>query len=172
MILLLALLALKAQAVGLGELIIHSKLGEQLNAEIPVVQQAGEFVPADEMFVNITSHGSEEQTVNAYYAKQTIKLKLEETLDNDVVLKLSSNKPINEPILDFLLEFKWKTGRLIKEYVILLDPPGFVINPSIELLNNKTPQTINNVVSQKQAVQKASLPNNRHSRTNITNTSV
>ena len=126
MVSLLATLALNAQAVGLGELVIHSKLGERLDAEIPVMQTAGSFNPSEDMFISIASEVEHnKRNISGYLARQRIQLKLTETIDEDVVIKLSSSEPINEPFLNFLLELKWKTGRLIKEYTLLMDPPGY-----------------------------------------------
>ena len=39
------------------------------------------------------------------------------------VILVSSNYPINEPFLNFLLEISWPNGKLLKEYTVLLDPP-------------------------------------------------
>ncbi|MEE9310480.1 MAG: FimV/HubP family polar landmark protein [Cocleimonas sp.] len=39
------------------------------------------------------------------------------------VILVSSNQPINEPFLNFLLEVSWANGQLLKEYTVLLDPP-------------------------------------------------
>ena len=39
------------------------------------------------------------------------------------VILVSSNQPINEPFLNFLLEVSWPNGQLLKEYTVLLDPP-------------------------------------------------
>ncbi len=38
-------------------------------------------------------------------------------------IKVSSNNPIREPFVDFILEANWPAGRLLREYTVLLDPP-------------------------------------------------
>jgi pilus assembly protein FimV len=38
---------------------------------------------------------------------------------------MTSAAPINEPFLDILVEVTWPAGKLVREYPILLDPPGF-----------------------------------------------
>ncbi|MEO8135672.1 MAG: FimV/HubP family polar landmark protein [Betaproteobacteria bacterium] len=48
------------------------------------------------------------------------------------VLKVSSTQPINEPFLDLLIELNWATGRLLREYTFLLDPPGFAATTAVE----------------------------------------
>lgn len=37
----------------------------------------------------------------------------------------TSTRPINDPFVGLLLELNWLTGRLIREYTFLLDPPEF-----------------------------------------------
>ena len=39
--------------------------------------------------------------------------------------RLSTAQPVNEPFLDMLIELHWPTGRLVREYTFLLDPPEY-----------------------------------------------
>jgi len=39
------------------------------------------------------------------------------------VILVSSNQPISEPFVNFLLEVSWPQGQLLKEYTVMLDPP-------------------------------------------------
>ncbi|MEO7760425.1 MAG: FimV/HubP family polar landmark protein [Casimicrobiaceae bacterium] len=48
------------------------------------------------------------------------------------ILKISSSQPINEPFLDLLIELNWNTGRLLREYTFLLDPPGFATTTAVD----------------------------------------
>jgi pilus assembly protein FimV len=40
-------------------------------------------------------------------------------------LRLTSTRPIDDPFLDIIIELQWATGRLVREYTFLLDPPQF-----------------------------------------------
>ncbi|MGK0297801.1 MAG: pilus assembly protein FimV, partial [Gammaproteobacteria bacterium] len=40
-------------------------------------------------------------------------------------IKISSREAIREPFLNFLLEASWSSGRLFREYTVLLDPPFY-----------------------------------------------
>ncbi|MEH6457155.1 MAG: FimV/HubP family polar landmark protein, partial [Cocleimonas sp.] len=51
------------------------------------------------------------------------------------VILVSSNKPINEPFLNFLLEVSWPNGQLLKEYTVLLDPPA-LLRPNTAIASN------------------------------------
>jgi len=53
---------------------------------------------------------------------------------NPVIL-VSSNQPINEPFLNFLLEVSWPNGQLLKEYTVLLDPPA-LLRPDTAIASN------------------------------------
>lgn len=46
--------------------------------------------------------------------------------DGKPVIVVRSSKPINEPFLNFLLEVSWPSGKLLKEYTVLLDPPVLI----------------------------------------------
>jgi pilus assembly protein FimV len=39
-------------------------------------------------------------------------------------LEVTSDRPLNEPFIDMLVELSWASGRLVREYTFLLDPPG------------------------------------------------
>jgi pilus assembly protein FimV len=51
------------------------------------------------------------------------------------VILVSSNQPINEPFLNFLLEVSWPNGQLLKEYTVLLDPP-VLMRPNTAIASN------------------------------------
>ena len=42
------------------------------------------------------------------------------------IILVSSNQPITQPFLNFLIEVSWPDGQLLKEYTVLLDPPVLV----------------------------------------------
>lgn len=39
------------------------------------------------------------------------------------VIRVTSEFPIREPFMNFLVEVNWPNGRLLREYTVLLDPP-------------------------------------------------
>lgn len=120
---LLAILPIAADAAGLGKLTVNSGLGEPLNAEIELVSTT-----PDEMASISASIASEE----AYSAQGLEKSSIHNGIRVEVtkkgltpVLKLSSSQPIADPFLDMLIQVDWATGRLVREYTVLLDPPGY-----------------------------------------------
>nr|WP_315979854.1 hypothetical protein [Aliamphritea spongicola] len=50
--------------------------------------------------------------------------------DGNGVIYLSSAVPVKEPFLNFLVEVNWPSGRLVREYTVLLDPPVYDPTPA------------------------------------------
>ena len=43
--------------------------------------------------------------------------------DGRPVVKVSSDRSLLEPFVDVIIEATWTSGRLVREYTLLLDPP-------------------------------------------------
>ena len=113
-----------AEAAGLGRLSVNSSLGQPLSVEIELVSlQPGEFealaarVASPEAYTNARIEFSP--------LLRQLRFTAERRADGKPVLKVTSSAPINEPFLDVLVEVNWPSGKLLREYPILLDPPGF-----------------------------------------------
>ncbi len=123
---LFALIVLRAEALGLGEIVVHSKLGQTLNADIPIIQNSGTPATIDEIKTEIADQTlHQKRNIDGGYARQQIAFDLISDQSDKLILKLSSRLPIKEPIVNFLLDISWQTGRMIKEVILLLDPPGY-----------------------------------------------
>jgi len=145
----LALIPLSVYAAGLGKLDISSGLGEPLKAEIELLS-----VTPDELSTLAATIASEEayaaQGITRLGIHNSIKVELSKKADGSPVLKLRSNQPVSDPYLDVLIQVDWATGRLQREYTVLLDPPGYkpsdsasdipVKLPSVSLSNNNVVQ--------------------------------
>jgi pilus assembly protein FimV len=120
----LALMPFSIYATGLGKLNVSSGLGEPLRAEIELLS-----VSPEELSTLVASIASEEayvaQGITRLGIHNSIKVDLSKNTDGSPVLKLRSNQPISDPYLDVLIQVDWATGRLQREYTILLDPPGY-----------------------------------------------
>ncbi len=121
---LLALSAMSAHAAGLGKLTVNSALGQPLTAEIDLVSlQPGEF---ESVAARIASPEAYSDAKIEYSPLlRQLRFAVERRADGRPILKITSSAPINEPFLDVLVEMNWPAGRLLREYPILLDPPGF-----------------------------------------------
>ncbi|MDO7897102.1 FimV/HubP family polar landmark protein [Pseudomonas citrulli] len=113
-----------AQALGLGELTLKSTPNQPLVAEIELldVQQltAAEVVP---------SLASPEDFAKAGVDRQAFLNDLTFTpvinANGKSVLRVTSSRPLSEPMVKFLVQVMWPNGRLLRDYSVLLDPSKF-----------------------------------------------
>lgn len=117
----LALGGTNALALGLGPVQVKSKLNQPLDAEIPVIQgTAGE---AEGLLVNLATA---EDFERIGISRSRLNVPLEFSVvqgKSGPVIKVTSQDPVRDAYLDFLLEANWPKGRLLREYTVLLDPP-------------------------------------------------
>ncbi len=58
-----------------------------------------------------------------------IRFAVDKRPDGQPFLRLTTDRPVNEPFLDFLVELTWSSGRMVREYTMLLDPPDVFSKP-------------------------------------------
>ncbi|MGD9953680.1 MAG: FimV family protein, partial [Burkholderiales bacterium] len=116
-------LPLLAQAAGLGRLTVQSFLGQPLRAEIEIVSlQPGE---EDSLEARLASGNAFAQAgIEFNPALGTIQFELGKR-DGRPIVRVSTRQPVNEPFIDLLVELRWATGLFVREYTVLLDPPGY-----------------------------------------------
>ena len=120
----LALMPLAAGAAGLGGLTVISGLGEPLNAEIELLSATKDELSS--LTVHIASPDIyAEQGIERASSMGSIRVELSKKPDGTPILKLTTPQPIDDPFLDMLIQVDWSSGRLLREYTALLDPPGF-----------------------------------------------
>lgn len=112
---------LAAQAAGLGKIVVFSALGQPLRAEIELSATREELA---DMRAQLASPDAFKQAGLDYATTLLgIRFSLDKRNNGQSVIRLSSDKPINDPFVDMLLELNWPAGRLVREYTFLLDPP-------------------------------------------------
>lgn len=111
-----------AHALGLGEVTLQSELNQPLVAEIELLESRG--LDANEV---IPTLASPEAFNKAGIDRQFFLTDLTFTplikANGKSVIRVTSNKPMREPYLNFLVQVLWPNGRLQREYTLLLDPP-------------------------------------------------
>lgn len=120
---LLALMPLAANAAGLGKMTVMSGLGEPLNAEIEIAASKEELSSLTARIAPSETYA--EQSIERTASLNTVRIELSRKTDGTPILKLSSSQPVNDPFLDMLIQVDWPTGRLLREYTALMDPPGY-----------------------------------------------
>lgn len=119
----LALMPLAAGAAGLGKMTVMSGLGEPLNAEIEIAANKEELSSLSARIAPSETYN--DQGIERAGSLSGVRVELGKKPDGTPVLKLVSQQPINDPFLDMLIQVDWPTGRLLREYTALLDPPGY-----------------------------------------------
>tara|TARA_R110002110_G_scaffold406421_1_gene626231 strand:- start:23722 stop:25950 length:2229 start_codon:yes stop_codon:yes gene_type:complete len=111
-------------ALGLGEMTLESFLNEPLKARVDLLNTQG--LHEDEIRVRLaTREDFEKMGIDRAYFLTSIKFEVELDGDGKPRIVMSSDDPVLEPYLDFIVEARWPSGRLLREYTVLVDPPVF-----------------------------------------------
>jgi pilus assembly protein FimV len=98
-------------------------LGEPLKAEIEILD-----INAEEAATLSTRVAAPEAFKAAGLDYNAAISGLQTTLqrrpDGRAFIKLSSDRIVNEPFVDLILEASWNTGRIMRDYTMLFDPPS------------------------------------------------
>lgn len=133
---LLAAVSSAAYALGLGEILVKSKLNQPLEAEIVVRESApGE---AEQLTARLATP-EDHARVGLERARVPVMLRFDTSKNErgETIIRVRSDEPVREPFLTLLVEANWAGGRLLREYGILLDPP--VAAPSSSLTRVAAP---------------------------------
>ena len=113
-----------AHALGLGELTLKSTLNQPLVAEIELLDvkdlTAAEVVPSLASPEDFAKAGVDRQ---AFLNDLTFTPVL--NASGKSILRVTSSKPLSEPMVKFLVQVMWPNGRLLRDYSVLLDPSKF-----------------------------------------------
>lgn len=120
----LALIPFSSFAAGLGRLSVDSGLGEPFKAEIELLSVSPE--ESSTLAAAIASEEAyAEQGITRLGIHNNIKVEVTKNSAGEPILRLRSSQAISDPYLDMLIQLDWASGRLQREYTILLDPPGY-----------------------------------------------
>ncbi|HEX4584158.1 MAG TPA: FimV/HubP family polar landmark protein [Burkholderiaceae bacterium] len=117
-------------AAGLGRLNVQSALGQPLRAEVEVPSVGQD--EAATLQVRLAPQSAFRQANLEFNPALTqLRFDLESRNDGSYIVHVTSAQPVNEPFLDLLLELSWSTGRVLREYTVLLDPPALKTAPEV-----------------------------------------
>ncbi len=127
MLLSTALFALYSESVhglGLGDLKLNSALNQEFSAEIRLTNLRG--LGIDEILPNLASADDFRRVgVERTYVLTDLRFKVQANDQGELSILITSTRPIIEPYLNFIVEVLWPSGRILREYTVLLDPPVF-----------------------------------------------
>ena len=139
---LVLMLSSEVWAIGLGDIALDSALNEPLRAEIVLLSAS----PGEVSDLTVALASAETFTrygIDRPFYLQGIEFNVVSTETGSVV-QIRSRAPITEPFLTFLVEATWSSGRLLREYTVLLDPPTYAAPsmqqaPAVEAPRRSTP---------------------------------
>jgi len=122
-----ALLNAPVWAVGLGELTVQSYLNEPLRVEVMLIDV--ESIKISDLRVELASE-DEFQRVGAERVFWLTQLRFEvRDQGTEKRILLTTEAPLREPYLDFVMALRWPQGRLLRDYTALIDlPPTTTLN--------------------------------------------
>jgi pilus assembly protein FimV len=113
----------QAWALGLGRLSVQSALGESLNAEVEVTSITPE--EASTLRLRVAPPDAYRAAGVEYNAALAgAQVQLLRRPDGRQVLRVTSERAVLEPFVDVIIEANWASGRLVREYTLLFDPPS------------------------------------------------
>ncbi|WP_369422225.1 FimV/HubP family polar landmark protein [Leptothrix ochracea] len=108
--------------MGLGRLVVQSSLGESLRAEVDVTSIT--LDEANNLRVRVAPSDAYRVAGIDYNPVLTAtSVSLQKRADGSNYLQIVSDRVVQEPAVDVILEMSWTTGRLMREYTLLFDPP-------------------------------------------------
>jgi len=111
-----------APALGLGDITLHSALNQPFSADIALVD-AGGLTEGDLSVSLATADEFSRAGVERLFFLNNLKF-APILRGNRALIRVTSSKPVNEPFLNFVVQLNQPNGRLLREYTVLIDPPG------------------------------------------------
>ncbi len=115
----IATLPFGSHAAGLGAINVLSGLGQPLRAEIELSATQQELQTLSARIASVEAFRRANVTYSPVMSAVQVSV---ETRGNRSVVRLISDRPVDEPFLEVLVELSWATGRMLREYTFLLDP--------------------------------------------------
>jgi len=120
-----------ALALGVGRLNVQSALGEGMRAEIDLTSLSSE--EAATLAVRIASAEAYRAAGVDYNAVlSSTQATLARRADGRPYLRVTSDRAVQEPFIEVILELTWSSGRLVREFTLLFDPPGVRTAPPVQ----------------------------------------
>ncbi|HEY7945894.1 MAG: FimV/HubP family polar landmark protein [Burkholderiales bacterium] len=124
-------LPVAAFALGLGKLTVQSALGQPLSATIELTSAQKDEL--DTLRARIADPAVyRDNNVQYPSAVARARIVVEQTANSAPYLRVTTSQAVNDPFLDLLVELNWATGRVVRDYTFLLDPPSSTETLAVE----------------------------------------
>ena len=119
-----------AHALGLGRLTVESSLGQPLSARIELSTASRDEL--DSLTARVADPSLYRQN-NMQFQPALARTRVTvEQGPGGAYLRVTSPTSVNEPFLDLVVEVSWASGRVVRSYTFLLDPPGVQVQTPVE----------------------------------------
>lgn len=110
------------QALGVGDINLRSSLNQPLDAEIDLLQVRD--LSSEEIRSMLASPDDFGRAgIERSFFLTDLKFTPIVKPNGKSVIRVTSSRPVNEPYLNFLMEVRWPSGKVLREFTVLLDPP-------------------------------------------------
>ncbi len=116
----LALSSAPALALQLGEIRVKSALDEPLVAEIPI--QLDNLAEAKDLHVGLASPADFAKAGLSRNGLDHLRFSIVSDSTGHKLVLVTSDQPVGDPYLDFLIQVDSSNGKQLREYTVLLDP--------------------------------------------------
>jgi pilus assembly protein FimV len=102
---------------------VQSALGESLRAEIDITS----LTPEEGASLQVKVASPETYRAAGVDYNQVLgatSITLQRRTDGRSFLRITSDRSVQEPFIDVILDLAWSSGRLVREYTLLFDPPS------------------------------------------------
>jgi pilus assembly protein FimV len=120
-----------AQAVVMGRVVVQSRVGEPLRAELDL----SDITPQDAANLQVSISRSvrgKAAGLQTNPALSDLQISLQRRDSGRLFLLLSTRSTLTEPFMDLVLEAQWPSGRSVREYTLVLKPGQPVADASTE----------------------------------------
>lgn len=114
-------------ALGLGEARVDSYLNQPLDVRMRLLEATEDNL--DSLTVSIASPADYERLG---LASNVLALDIDVAIDRSqtpAVIRVRSSRPATDPVVQLLVDARWSSGRLLREYTLFLDPPTVAVAP-------------------------------------------
>jgi len=111
-------------AIGMGGINVASALGQPLKAEVELVSV--KKTEKSSLVARLASPDAYKSAGLVYPYGNKFKFQIESRANGEPYIGVSSAQPVNDPFVSILIELTWASGKLLREYTFLLDPPDYI----------------------------------------------
>ena len=112
-----------AWALSLGNASVQSILGQGLRAEVDVSTAAD--AEADSLTAEVApAQAYAAGNLDFSPALKDLKISVQRRAGGNRVIRIVGDWPVNEPVLQILLDVRWSTGKMVRSFTLFIDPPA------------------------------------------------